>query len=184
VKPNRMRGLLLALSGSLALVLASVGMAGTLARSGSTPEVDRLVESIRKHRSTTWHWQRVMGKGRAPAGFMEGWVTDPERLAALRDLWKSRLVRHRTRAQNPPHEQAWRCIHRHEAPWDDPNAPYYGGLQMDKAFQRAYGRHLLRRKGTANKWRPAEQMWTAERALRAGSGFHPWPNAARYCGLL
>ena len=184
MKPNRMRGLRLALIGSLALVLAAAGMAGTSARSGSTPRVERLVESIRKHRSATWQWQRVMGKGRAPAGFMDRRVTDPERLAALRDLWKRRLVRHRTRAQNPPHERAWRCIHRHEGSWDDPSAPYYGGLQMDKAFQRAYGRDLLQRKGTANKWKPAEQMWTAERALRAGRGFHPWPNTARDCGLL
>jgi hypothetical protein len=184
VKPNRMRGLLLALISAFALVVAGAGMAGTAGKSGSTPRVERLVESIRKHRSTTWHWQRVMGKGRAPAGFMERRVTNSERLAALRDLWRRRLVRHRTRAQNPPHERAWRCIHRHEGPWDDPTAPYYGGLQMDKAFQRAYGRYLLRREGTADNWKPAEQMWTAERALRAGSGFHPWPNAATRCGLL
>jgi hypothetical protein len=184
VKPNRMRGLLLALMSAFALALVGAGLAGTAGKSGSTPRVERLVESIREHRATTWHWQRVMGKGRAPAGFMERRVTNPERLAALRDLWKRRLVRHRTRAQNPPHERAWRCIHRQEGPWDDPNAPYYGGLQMDKGFQRAYGRDLLRRKGTANKWRPTEQMWTAERALRAGSGFQPWPNAAARCGLL
>jgi hypothetical protein len=55
---------------------------------------------------------------------------------------------------------------------------------MDVQFQRAYGRYLLRRKGTANRWRPLEQMWTAENALRAGRGFHPWPTAARLCGLI
>ena len=184
MKPNRMRGLLLALAGAVALVLVAAGTATTAARSGSTPQVERLVDSIRKHRSNTWHWQRVMGKGRAPAGFMERRVTDPERLADLRDLWMRRLEKHRTRAQNPPHERAWRCIHRYEGSWDDPNAPYYGGLQMGMPFQRAYGRYLLRRKGTANRWKPAEQMWTAERALRSGNGFHPWPNTARSCGLL
>ena len=62
--------------------------------------------------------------------------------------------------------------------------PYYGGLQMDISFQRMYGRDLLRRKGTAENWTPVEQMWVAERALRAGRGFYPWPNTARYCGLL
>jgi hypothetical protein len=27
-------------------------------------------------------------------------------------------------------------------------------------------------------------MWIAERALRAGRGFYPWPLAARRCGLI
>jgi hypothetical protein len=27
-------------------------------------------------------------------------------------------------------------------------------------------------------------MWVAERALRAGRGFYPWPNTARMCGLI
>jgi hypothetical protein len=55
---------------------------------------------------------------------------------------------------------------------------------MNLHFQRLYGRFLLRRKGTANRWSPLEQMWVAERALRAGRGFWPWPNTARGCGLL
>src|ERR687886_629540 len=50
---------------------------------------------------------------------------------------------------------------------NDPYAPYYGGLQMDIGFQRAYGARLLVRKGTADHWTPLEQMWVAERALRA-----------------
>jgi hypothetical protein len=54
---------------------------------------------------------------------------------------------------------------------------------MDISFQRGYGRYLLRRKGTANHWTPAEQMWTAEKALRTGGSFRPWPVAARRCGL-
>lgn len=90
----------------------------------------------------------------------------------------------------PPHYQQWLCIHSHEAAWDNPGvdwrgnpSPYYGGLQMDLAFQRAYGPELLARKGTANNWTPLEQMWVAERALKARGGFNPWPNTARYCGL-
>ena len=55
---------------------------------------------------------------------------------------------------------------------------------MDLGFQRAYGQYLLHNKGTADHWTPVEQMWVAERALRAGRGFYPWPNTARYCGLL
>jgi hypothetical protein len=77
----------------------------------------------------------------------------------------------------------WRCIHRHEGSWTDPNAPYYGGLQMDLAFQRAHGPEYLRRWGTADRWPVWAQLRTAERARRT-RGFHPWPNTARACGLL
>jgi hypothetical protein len=55
---------------------------------------------------------------------------------------------------------------------------------MDISFQRTYGGELLRRKGTANRWTAAEQMWVAERAFRSGRGFYPWPNTARSCGLI
>jgi len=55
---------------------------------------------------------------------------------------------------------------------------------MDLLFQRQYGLELVRRKGTADRWTPLEQMWVAERALRRGRGFHPWPSTARACGLI
>lgn len=84
----------------------------------------------------------------------------------------------------PPHYNEWLCIHRYEGSWDDPGAPYYGGLQMDWGFMRAYGGWLLDSKGTADNWTPLEQMWVAERAYRAGRGFYPWPNTAHYCGLI
>jgi hypothetical protein len=99
-------------------------------------------------------------------------------------VWKRVAVYTARVAQHPPHARAWQCIHRYEADWRDPYAPYYGGLQMDLGFQRTYGGYLLARKGTADRWTPLEQMWVAERALRAGRGFYPWPNTARYCGLL
>jgi hypothetical protein len=184
VRQHRLRGLLLALVCSFALALAGAGAAGAAEPAASTPEAERLVEAIRKHRSAAWHWKRVMGRRRTTARFPERRVSDPERLAALSDLRERRASLQRKRAWNRPHEAAWRCIHRHEGRWNDPNAPYYGGLQMNRQFQRAYGRYLFRLKGTADSWSPAEQMWTAERAFRSGTGFRPWPNTARYCGLL
>jgi hypothetical protein len=83
----------------------------------------------------------------------------------------------------PPHKAQWLCIHRYEGSWRDSGSPYWGGLQMDWSFMSTYGRELLRRKGTADHWTPHEQMWVAERAWRT-RGFWPWPNTARYCGLL
>ena len=92
-------------------------------------------------------------------------------------------------AEHPPHRGAWLCIHRYERNplqgWRTHTGNgYYGGLQMDISFQREYAPELLRRKGTADNWTAVEQMWVAERAHRSGRGFYPWPNTARYCGLI
>ena len=102
---------------------------------------------------------------------------------------EKRAVEARVAAQNPPRKSAWLCIHRHERHpaqgWRTRTGNgYYGGLQMDISFQRTYGGWLLRQKGTANNWTSLEQIWVAERAYRSGRGFHPWPNTARYCGLI
>jgi hypothetical protein len=107
----------------------------------------------------------------------------PYELAGKIAAWKRVAARMRKHAQNPPHKRQWLCIHRYEGAWTDPNPPYFGGLQMDYSFMATYGRHLLRTKGTADRWTPLEQMWVAERAYRT-RGFYPWPNTARYCGLL
>src|SRR5207342_965402 len=40
--------------------------------------------------------------------------------------------------------RAFACIHRYEGSWTDPNAPYYGGLQMDYTFMSTYGADYLR----------------------------------------
>jgi hypothetical protein len=182
VNPNRLRGLLLALVSSLALI--STGTAAAAVASGAGADVEALVEAIDRQQAITWHWQRVMGKRRTQPTSLERRLATHGELVELRDLWRRRADRARAKGKRPPHRAAWRCIHRYEGSWTDPNAPYWGGLQMSIEFQRAFGRYLLRRKGTADRWTRAEQMWTAEKALRAGLGFHPWPNTARRCGLL
>jgi Transglycosylase-like domain len=143
-----------------------------------------IVKQIRHYRRATWRWQSVMGVRRSRAGRAE---KDPSRKYKLwaRNLWKRRANRARRLAVHPPHKSQWLCIHRYEGAWNSATGNgYYGGLQMDVGFQRAYGPHLLRRKGTANNWTPLEQMWVAERAHRSGLGFSPWPNTARACGLI
>ncbi|HSE82665.1 MAG TPA: hypothetical protein VLA87_13405 [Gaiellaceae bacterium] len=184
---HRLRGLPLALASSLVLVGGGSASATVTPETTAEAEIQGLIEEIRKHRAASRHWQRVMGKPRTRTSFLErntdltGGVT---RLTALRDRWRRKAARFRALGWHPPNRAAWRCIQRREGPWDDPRAPYWGGLQMSMQFQRAFGRYLLRLKGTANRWTPAEQMWTAERARGAGLGFHPWPNTARACGLL
>jgi hypothetical protein len=144
----------------------------------------RLLRRISDRRFETWRWQRLMGARRTPSR------RSAERIKSLGfrrwvlRVWTRRAVRARRLALHPPRLSAWLCIHRYEGSWTDPNPPYFGGLQMDLGFQRTYGRELLRRKGTADNWTPLEQIWVAERAYRSGRGFYPWPNTARYCGLI
>ena len=145
--------------------------------------MDYLLGDIARYRRETWRWQRLMGVRRTSAQAVRR-QRSPHYRRWVRNLWRKRAVEHRRKAHRPPHQAAWMCIHRYEGRWKDPNPPYYGGLQMDITFQRMYGRDLLRRKGTADNWTPVEQMWVAERALRSGRGFYPWPKTARYCGLI
>lgn len=148
------------------------------------PSDQGLARQIHRYRRVTWRWQSVMGVRRTPAA--RAGVKDPSHRYRVwvRNLWKHRARRARSRAAHPPHLGGWLCIHRHEGAWNDSGAPYYGGLQMDLGFQRTYGARLLRIKGTADHWTPLEQMWVAERAHQSGRGYYAWPNTARYCGLI
>jgi hypothetical protein len=139
----------------------------------------QLQRIINRYRQKVWHWQRVMG-----SPVTRKLPHAPVELAKRVHAWQGVAKRTWVRAKHPPHAAAWRCLQRYEGSWVDSGAPYYGGLQMDLSFQQRYGAYLLRKKGTANHWTPLEQMWVAERALRAGRGFYPWPNTARVCGLI
>jgi hypothetical protein len=149
----------------------------TTAESGWTQsDIQRQID---RYRHETWRWQRTMGRK-----LTRKLKDPPANVETKIAVWQRVALKTRMRAQNPPHRHQWLCIHHFEGAWNDPNPPYYGGLQMDLSFQRRYGGGLLSRKGTANHWTPLEQMWAAERAHRAGRGFYPWPNTARYCGLI
>jgi hypothetical protein len=165
----------------LAPALALAFACGSSADSARvTTRVDAgLVKSIRHYRGTTLRLQHVMGRP-VPVRRLKH-----ASLKRAQVIWRRRVaVVKRRFAAGPAHRRAWLCIHRYEGSWRDEGAPYYGGLQMDIGFQQHYGRMLLRAKGTADHWTPLEQMWIAERAYRSGRGFYPWPNTARYCGLI
>jgi hypothetical protein len=137
---------------------------------------------IRKLRTETWYWQRVMGVRPSGVRVRTLAAVSVGRMHRLEAIWRQRLRKASRNAHSPPQLRAWLCIHRYEGSWHDAGAPYYGGLQMSYSFQEVYGRWLLRQKGTADHWSPLEQIWTAVRAHRA-RGFTPWPNTARVCGL-
>ena len=80
-------------------------------------------------------------------------------------------------------ERAFLCIHQHEGSWRAATGNgYYGGLQMDRSFQRAYGSEYLAAYGPANNWPQSVQIAVAIKAYLS-RGFGPWPNTRRMCGL-
>jgi hypothetical protein len=148
------------------------------------PDTAVVVKQINRYRNETWRWQRVMGMHTTPIAKKAPPDPSVQYVLWIRNLWRTRADKMRQLALNPPHKSQWLCIHRYEGSWSDSGSPYYGGLQMDLTFQRHYGGYLLVRKGTAEHWTPLEQMWVAEHAYRSGRGYFPWPNTARYCGLI
>jgi hypothetical protein len=176
-------GLLLAFVLAAACVTAAAFGATSSARRAHLRAVRYYGSEIRKLRQETWYWERLMGVPLSPTHARRLEDSSVERLQQLDALWQRRLRQAHRRAQHPPHLGDWMCIHHYEGSWTDAGGPYYGGLQMNLSFQASYGGWLLSRKGTANHWTPLEQIWTAEKALRS-RGFTPWPNSARFCGLL
>ena len=172
-------------------VLVLLGAAASsLAAGAGTPKVSPLPQKrltphvrhvnplvTRRLRTTTWHWQAVMGLRHSHS------MAPLHSMRALR-FWRGHARAVLRLAARPPHRSAWLCIHRYEGSWRDGGDPYWGGLQMDRGFMHSYAARDLLRRGLANSWSPLEQMWVAERAYRNGRGFYPWPNTARYCGLI
>jgi hypothetical protein len=147
-------------------------------------QLRRALDGIRAARNEAWRWEAVMS---APRLRYAASAEHSPSLGYRRNvlaLWTHRAIQARRAAQHPPRLKDWLCIHHYEGAWNDPNPPYYGGLQMDMSFMQAYGAALLPSKGTADHWTPLEQIWVAERAYRSGRGFYPWPNTARSCGLI
>jgi Transglycosylase-like domain len=176
----------LLLAGVLALVLAALTHSD---EADARTQRATLLAQIDDLRAETWRLQRLMGKPRTATNYAERTAKSDAYRRWVRDLWQKRALAAARRASTPPHRSQWLCIHRYERHpaqgWRTRTGNgYYGGLQMNISFQRRYGAELLRRKGTADRWTPIEQMWVAERAHRSGLGFYPWPNTARSCGLI
>ena len=167
---------LLAVLGALAVALVPRATAKEHSRSrvkaADHALMARLLGRIATHRDEAWRWQRVMHRAPTPYRDSARRIRSVAYRKWVLDLWHQRAVAAKQQALNPPHRSEWLCIHGYEGSWTDPDAPYYGGLQMDREFQATYALELLRTKGTADHWTPLEQMWVAERAYRT-RGF--WP---------
>jgi hypothetical protein len=181
---RQLAGLLVLAAVLFGLAASSVPASRASEQTVAMPDGRVIVRKIKRYQRITWRWQRLMGVPRTKSRRRYLRTRDLDYRRHVLRQWRRLAVRAKRRAHNPPHERHWRCLQRHEGPWTDAHDPYWGGLQMDRAFMRQYAPRYLLRRGWANRWTPIEQMWVGERALRAGRGFYPWPNAARTCGLI
>jgi hypothetical protein len=176
-----MRRITLSLFACAALGVAAVP---AFARASRADHV-RVLRRIAHYRTTTWRLEALSMQRRTPSSGAAWRRPDYRfRVRVLRG-WRRRAGSVWRQVVAPPFERRWECIHRSEGAWNSNTGNgYYGGLQMDLPFQRAYAPAFLLRKGTADRWTRLEQIWVAERARCSGRGFYPWPNAARGCGFI
>ena len=184
-------GLLLALSGIPSAVAIAAGGKGHIEPTKAQQNARAQAEArsvkywsgvARRAKAATRHWLTVV-RGRPPRVSPDmRRSASPQAARHFARIWHRRAVAAWRVAHHPPRLRAWRCIHHYEGSWTDPNAPYWGGLQMDYSFQTAYGRWLLAHEGTADHWTPLQQIWAGVRAWRV-RGFEPWAGTAHVCGV-
>ena len=146
----------------------------------------KIVKGIQHYRASTWMWQ-----------WQEG--SSFERFTRWRPKHSCEFLTYLAVSARKKARQArisfnewfkgvyakWECIHGHEGAWNAATENgFYGGLQMDLGFQKTHGWTRFKLWGTADNWPVWAQLRAAEDAYYSGRGFHPWPNTARYCGLL
>lgn len=168
----------------LSLLAVAITLAVTSVAQAKEFESVKLKRNITNMIVNTHQRQIIIGLNRTPTRYI--YKTRKKLAVVRRDFrwWAEKSKTVWRIFNNPPHKSGWYCIHGYEGSWRDSSDPYWGGLQMDRGFMKSYAPRILLRRGFANMWSPLEQMWVAERAHRSGRGYGPWPNTARYCGLL
>lgn len=130
--------------------------------------------------------QSVNHKHKYPKGFknLPFRVQAREELKRLHHAVQIEKVRKYWYEYTSPRMSSWVCIHSGEGAWNSNTGNgYYGGLQMNWDFMRAYGPEFLKKWGTADKWPYTKQIQAADRAWKI-RGYDPWPQTARKCGLI
>lgn len=146
----------------------------------------KIVKGIRFYRASAWYWDWAAGT--SPTRFSKwkpkhscGFLT----YLAVQSRKKAHIAKAQFQTWYARTYSKWACIHSYEGSWQDAGDPFWGGLQMDRGFMSSYGSDFIRAfHGYANVWPVWAQLRAAERAYYSGRGFYPWPNTARYCGLI
>jgi hypothetical protein len=151
---------------TLATVLALAAAIAAWSARGAHEQPDRTIG-----------FGQVKFEGLGPERWAQRWRREHRAVLELRARLASRL------APLIGLVRAFECVHDGEGSWGaNTGNGYFGGLQFDRSFMVAYAPGLLRRKGTANHWSPAEQI-AAAIVAHTVRGFEPWPVTARRCGL-
>ena len=185
--PAALACLLMLTSGATAAAAATAPAAHTA--SAASPAVRALRHEIRVVRGRTLRDAFLAALPAPSHGHAERRATTVAELVPILERWRARHRSYRAAlARRAPILRGFHCIHRYEGAWDavsDSNPTYYGGLQMDRAFEQAWGADMLRayRGSDAERWSAHDQLMVAMRAYRR-LGYAPWPNTAAACGLL
>jgi hypothetical protein len=180
---------LLALAAGTATAIASTVPSSQRSGDAAASAVRALRHEIRSTRHLALWTAYVAALPEPRHGHAERSATTVPALVPILLRWQHRLTYYRAAlARRQPVLDGLRCIHQYEGPWNavsDSSPTYYGGLQMDRAFERAYGDDVLSAHAgaDADTWSAHDQLMVAMRAYRQ-AGYSPWPNTAAACGLL
>ena len=157
---------------------------GAVVATGTAPNPHVLRQKIAHNRALAVHrgiWLGILLRH----GHAERHTSSPVTLAALLHKWKHRRIAYgRALHRRAGVYAALICIHRGEGAWSaySPAGPYFGGLQMNRGFELAYGSDFVRRFGDAQHWKPGLQVAVGYRAVRH-VGYSPWPATRLACGV-
>ena len=185
--PAALACLLVLTSGATTAAAATTPVAHTAP--ATSPAIRALRHKIRLARRRTMRDAFLAALPAPPHGHAARRATTVAELVPILERWRARHRRYRAAlARRAPILAGFRCIHRYEGPWDavsDSDPTYFGGLQMDRAFEAAWGADALRSAGgrDADTWSAHDQLMVAMRAYHH-LGYTPWPNTAAACGLL
>jgi hypothetical protein len=173
-----------------ALIIFFGGTTQSQASSAVAVQCPAVVRGVDFYKTATWKWQQKLGAHPTRSSFKPHKILSCDYANWVGSLWRYRAHRWHikfkqyVKAQQhllPDHYSSWLCIHRYEGAWNSNTGNgYYGGLQFGYSEWKRFGGKFAPMAYLAT---PLEQMWAAE-AYWEVSGFYPWPNTARACGLI
>jgi hypothetical protein len=151
----------------------------------STAQLHRLRGGVAWQRTTAWRSQDRAYEARTRTVYAERHTRSPAYIRWIAQHWKHIRAEANAKAARLarliPHRGLWLCIHRGEGAWNDPNAPFYGGLQMTSPW--GTGVYYVERADWLSPW---EQMRKAELGyIASGHSISwlrgQWPNTSPPC---
>ena len=137
------------------------------------------------YRADTRHWLTVI-RGRPPAASSRSLASSllaRAARAARTALAASRASPRGGTRSHPPELRAGTASTTTRAAGRTPDAPYWGGLQMDYSFQADVRRLAPEAQGDGGSLERRSRRSGPACEPGASAGSRPWPNTAHYCGV-